>query len=104
MLVVALSNGGHTAKQQLVHSPSVYVSKKRRESFPEVADHDRSLAKADKFVNKTFLRKVGHIQERNPVFPNTFGTSRPDPFARNQCMNSIGGIHNVARTNATTEI
>ncbi|KAF5746362.1 NADH-ubiquinone reductase complex 1 MLRQ subunit [Tripterygium wilfordii] len=79
MVVVALSIGGHTAKQQLVNSPSVHVSKKRRGSFPEAADPERSLAKADKFVNKSFLRKVGHIQERNPVLADT---SRPDPFTR----------------------
>ncbi|KAK9276754.1 hypothetical protein L1049_006290 [Liquidambar formosana] len=79
MLLVAMSIGAHTAKQQLVHSPSVRVSKKRRKSIPEVEDPDRVVASADKFVNKSFLRKVAHIQEHHPTLPHP---AAPHPFTR----------------------
>lgn len=79
LVVVAASIGTHTAKQQLMHSPTVHVSKKRRESMPEVEDPDRVISSADKFVNKSFLRKVAHIQDNKPTLPDPI---RPDPFTR----------------------
>ncbi|XP_062160642.1 uncharacterized protein LOC133867884 [Alnus glutinosa] len=77
LVAVAVSIGTHTAKQQLMHSPTVHVSKKRRESMPEVEDPDRVISSADKFVNKSFLRKVAHIQDNKPTLPDPI---RPDPF------------------------
>ncbi|XP_059448903.1 uncharacterized protein LOC132180074 isoform X2 [Corylus avellana] len=79
MVVVAMSIATHTAKQQLMHSPAVHVSKKRRESLPEVEDPDGVLSSADKFVNKSFLRKVAHIQDSKPTLPDPV---RPNPFTR----------------------
>lgn len=73
MVLVALSIGAHTAKQQLVYSPAVHVSKKKRESLQEVEDPDRVVDSADKFINKSFLRKVAHIQDN----PNN---NHVDPF------------------------
>ncbi|KAJ7979998.1 NADH-ubiquinone reductase complex 1 MLRQ subunit [Quillaja saponaria] len=77
MVMVAMTIGTHTAKQQLVHSPSVRVNKKRRESIPEVDDPDLVVSSADKFVNKSFLRKVAHVQDHKRTLPDT---ARPDPF------------------------
>ncbi|KAL5732348.1 hypothetical protein ACOSP7_031691 [Xanthoceras sorbifolium] len=77
MLTVALTIGTHTAKQQLVHCPNVGVSKKKRRSVSEVEDPDRAVNSSDKFLNKSFLRKVAHIQEHNRVLPDPV---RADPF------------------------
>ncbi|CAA0827348.1 F-box/LRR-repeat protein 14 [Striga hermonthica] len=65
MVGLAACIGIHTAKQQLLHSPSVQVTKKRRECIPEVESPDDIVSSADKFVHKSFLRKVGRIQERH---------------------------------------
>lgn len=77
MVAVAMVFGTHTAKQQLMHNPSVHVSKKKRESMPEVDDPDSAIRSADKFVNKSFFRKVAHIQENKQVLPDPV---RPNPF------------------------
>ncbi|XP_024928014.1 uncharacterized protein LOC107413276 isoform X1 [Ziziphus jujuba] len=77
MVVVAMAIGTHTAKQQLMHSPTVYINKKKRETMPEVSDPDGVLRSADKFVNKSFFRKVAHIQENKNTLPDP---TRPNPF------------------------
>ncbi|KAK6930733.1 hypothetical protein RJ641_002526 [Dillenia turbinata] len=77
-VLMSVSIGLHTAKQQLVHSPTVHISKKTRESVPEVEDPDRVMSSADKFVNKSLLRKVAHIQEPSYA-PSSF---LPDPYTR----------------------
>ncbi|GAV82585.1 hypothetical protein CFOL_v3_26036 [Cephalotus follicularis] len=79
MVVLAVTIATHTAKQQLRHSPTVHVNKKRRESMPEVYDPDRTVASADKFINKSFLRKVAHIQDNNNILEDT---TRPNPFTK----------------------
>ena len=66
MVAAALTIATHTAKQQLLHSPTVHVSKKKRETMPEVDDPDGVINCASNFVNKSFLRKVAHIQDTDP--------------------------------------
>lgn len=89
MLMVAMTIGAHTAKQHLMHSPGVRVSKKKRESFPEVEDPDNVISSADKFVNKSFLRKVAHIQDHKHVIPDP---TRPNPFTRCVCFIHITSL------------
>ncbi|KAF8408529.1 hypothetical protein HHK36_007685 [Tetracentron sinense] len=79
MVVLALSIGAHTAKQQLMHSPAVHVSKKKREIMVEVEDPDHVVDEADKFINKSFFRKVAHIQEYDHL---DHASIRADPFTR----------------------
>ncbi|XP_038906484.1 uncharacterized protein LOC120092464 [Benincasa hispida] len=79
MVAVAVSIGTHTAKQQLLHSPVVNFSKKKRESIPEVDDPDTIINSANKFINKSFLRKVAHIQEDTKTLPDPV---HPNPFTR----------------------
>ncbi|XVE66142.1 hypothetical protein DITRI_Ditri08aG0056700 [Diplodiscus trichospermus] len=79
MVLVALGIAIHTAKQQLCHSPGVVITKKRRGSIPEADDPVETLASANKFLNKSFLRKVAHIQDDRRTLPDP---SRPDPFTR----------------------
>ncbi|CAL9132622.1 unnamed protein product [Musa acuminata var. zebrina] len=87
LVVVALSIGAHTAKQQLVHSPSVWVSKKKRESIPEVEMPDQVVGEAGRFVNKSFLRKVAHIQDLDAA---RSGTS--DPFYTPRATESLKSV------------
>lgn len=86
MVLLAVTIGTHTAKQQLMHSPTVYLNKKRRESIPEVEDPDRVISSADKFVNNSFLRKLAHIQDNTRTLPDP---SRPDPYTRYICLSSV---------------
>ncbi|XP_028771627.1 uncharacterized protein LOC114728837 [Neltuma alba] len=77
MVSVAVILAAHTAFQQLVRSPSVHVNKKKRESMPEVDEPDETVDSADKFINRSMLRKVAHIQDNkntlsDPVHPNPF--------------------------------
>ena len=58
-----MSFGLHCAKQQLLYAPNVFVSKKKRETFPEVCDPDYVVDEADKFKTKSFFRRIAHVQE-----------------------------------------
>ncbi|WOL15902.1 hypothetical protein Cni_G24683 [Canna indica] len=80
LVVAAVTIGIHTAKQQLVHSPGVRVSKKKRELIPEVEEPDHVAGEADRFVTKSFLRKVAHLQDIDSIRSGPSDPTRPDPF------------------------
>ncbi|KAL3570049.1 hypothetical protein D5086_027298 [Populus alba] len=63
MITVSISLGLYTAKQQVLCAPNVRVRKKTRETVPEVVDPDKVVDEADKFIRKSFFRKVAHVQE-----------------------------------------
>ncbi|XP_050226136.1 uncharacterized protein LOC126675526 [Mercurialis annua] len=63
MIALSVSLGLFTAKQQIMYSPGVRVKKKTRETLPEVEDPDKVIDEADRFLKKSFFRKVAHIQE-----------------------------------------
>ncbi|KAG9447317.1 hypothetical protein H6P81_013445 [Aristolochia fimbriata] len=72
MCGVAVAMAMHSAKQQLLHHPGVTISKKRRESLMEADNPDKALKEANKFLTKSFLRRVAHIQDSNePVVPDS---------------------------------
>ncbi|XP_020246870.1 uncharacterized protein LOC109824647 [Asparagus officinalis] len=54
--------GVHTVKQQIVHSPTVSFSKKRREEMPVVSEPDWALSESEKLIKKSFFRRLAHIQ------------------------------------------
>ena len=83
MVAVGVTIGIHTMKQQLMHSPTVRVNKKRRASLPEVEDPEVIINNSDKFLQKSFLRKVAHIQDSKPVLPDP---TRPNPYTRSVCF------------------
>ncbi|XP_022892161.1 uncharacterized protein LOC111407057 [Olea europaea var. sylvestris] len=90
MVVVATTIGIHTAKQQLCHSPSVQLTKKKRECVPEVEIPDVVTVSGSKFINKSFLRKVAHIQDDKRTLNDHV---RPDPFTSsrdNETLKSVG--------------
>ncbi|KAJ7957148.1 NADH-ubiquinone reductase complex 1 MLRQ subunit [Quillaja saponaria] len=67
MIALSVTLGLHTAKQQLMHSPTVYVKKERRETLPEVVEPEHIAEEAEKFFKKSFFRKIAHVQKaKNP--------------------------------------
>ncbi|XP_042484727.1 uncharacterized protein LOC122064999 [Macadamia integrifolia] len=77
LIGVSVSLGLYTVMHQLKHSPNVVVSKKKRESLPELGD----MEDADKFVKKSFFRKVAHIQESDHREQSVPDPIRGDTFA-----------------------
>ena len=69
-IVLALSFVFISAKQQLAYSPSVHLSKRRRGSFPEFSDPDYAIDESDKFIKKSFFRKIAHLQDVDSPIPN----------------------------------
>ncbi|XP_073007550.1 uncharacterized protein [Typha latifolia] len=67
LILLSASLGLHTATQQLAYSPSVLVSKKKRETVPEVVDPDWAVRESELFVNKSIFRKVAHLQDFDAV-------------------------------------
>lgn len=65
MIMMSLGFGLHTAMQQLARAPGVYVKKSRRETLPEVVEPDQVVDMADRFIKKSFFRKVAHVQDRS---------------------------------------
>ncbi|KAL2559975.1 hypothetical protein Fot_04714 [Forsythia ovata] len=89
LVSVATMIGMHTAKQQLCHSPSVQLTKKKRESVPEVEVPDVVVVSANKFINKSFLRKVAHIQNDKRTLNQP---DRLDPFTRSREVETLKSI------------
>ncbi|KAI3818580.1 hypothetical protein L1987_12392 [Smallanthus sonchifolius] len=58
-----------SVSQQLFHHPGVQVNKTNRSMMPEVDNPDTALASGDKFITRSVLRKVGHIQKRDDAVP-----------------------------------
>lgn len=81
MIAVSVSFGAYTAWHQLGHAPNVFVKKSRRETIPEVVEPEHVAEEAEKFVKKSFFRKVAHIQDldRQEVMPDPI---RGDVFNR----------------------
>ena len=62
-LTVVVSLACHNGWQQLAHSPTVVVTKKKRESIHEIDEPAQANTAGGKFVDNSFLRKVAHIQD-----------------------------------------
>ncbi|CAI9090984.1 OLC1v1025892C1 [Oldenlandia corymbosa var. corymbosa] len=88
-MVVVLTIASHSAWQQLAYAPSVHIRKKKRETLPEVYAPNAVVGSADKFINKSFFRKVGHIQDNNVILEDS---SRPDPFTRSREIHSLKSV------------
>ncbi|XP_027169746.1 uncharacterized protein LOC113769489 [Coffea eugenioides] len=72
LIAMSTSFGTYTALHQLKRAPNVYVKKSRRETVPEVAEPERVAEDVDQFINKSFFRKVAHVQDsdRQDTVPN----------------------------------
>ncbi|XP_009801651.1 uncharacterized protein LOC107812330 [Nicotiana tabacum] len=84
-LSVAIALCLFTMKQQLFHGPGVYISKKKRENLAEVDFPDATAGSANKYIDKSVLRKVGRIQEPNPAFDL-------DPYTRPRKVESLKSV------------
>ncbi|XP_024012413.1 uncharacterized protein LOC18017764 [Eutrema salsugineum] len=80
MISLSVSFGLYTAYLHLHENPSVRVNKKTRETVPEVEDPDRVLNEAERLANRSWFRKVAHVQEfdKHDVIPDPI---RKDEFA-----------------------
>ncbi|KAL1196832.1 hypothetical protein V5N11_024641 [Cardamine amara subsp. amara] len=80
LISLSVSFGVYTAYLHLHENPSVRVNKKTREIVPEIEDPDRVLNEADRLANKSWFRKIAHVQEfdKQDVIPNPI---RKDQFA-----------------------
>ncbi|CAA7400692.1 unnamed protein product [Spirodela intermedia] len=68
LIGLSASLGLYAARRQLVYSPSVLVSKKRREMVPEVEDPDWAIAEAELFLSHSIFRRLAHLQDyRHPA-------------------------------------
>lgn len=79
MITLSVTLGLLTAKQHLMYNPQVFVRKEKRETLPEVLEPDNVLDETEKFMKKSFFRKVAHVQEfHNPLNADP---TRGDNFA-----------------------
>ena len=70
MMVMSATLGLYTGLHQLSRAPNVFVRKSRRETVAEVVEPDHVVEDADKFIKKSFFRKVAHIQSPpDPLVP-----------------------------------
>jgi hypothetical protein len=77
MIALSVGLGLHTATHHLARNPTVFVSKKRRETFPEVVEPEHVAEQADQFIRKSVFRKVAHVQQE---FNNPEKQLIPDPI------------------------
>lgn len=59
--MLSMTLGAYTAKQQLLYAPNVFVSKKKRETIPEVVEPDYVVDEATKYFTKSLFRRVAHV-------------------------------------------
>ncbi|KAJ7945202.1 NADH-ubiquinone reductase complex 1 MLRQ subunit [Quillaja saponaria] len=78
MISLSVILGLYTAKQQLMHSPTVYVKKERRKTLPEVVEPEHVAEEAEKFFEKSFFRKVAHVQDADNADKQVI----PDPIRK----------------------
>lgn len=85
MIMLSAGLGLHTATQHLFRAPGVYVKKSRRERLPEVEEPDHVLDEADRFIKKSFFRKVAHVQDSSHREDVMSDPIRGDVLARCVC-------------------
>ncbi|KAM7483530.1 hypothetical protein LguiB_008113 [Lonicera macranthoides] len=63
LILMSTGFGLYTGIHQLRRAPNVHVKKSRRETLPEVVEPERAVEEADRFIKKSFFRKVAHVQD-----------------------------------------
>lgn len=82
LITLSASFGLYTANHELRYAPNVLVSKKRRETVPEVEDPDWAAEEGDRFRRKSFFRNVSHLVRAaiSDPLPSPIPPNRPtDP-------------------------
>lgn len=65
LVLLQLFMGFINVKQVLMHSPSVYVDKKKRKTIPEVVQPDDVAKMSDNFYKKSWFRRVSQNVQRD---------------------------------------
>ncbi|RRT50771.1 hypothetical protein B296_00034590 [Ensete ventricosum] len=95
LILLSASFGIHTAMQQLRYSPNVLVSKKKRETVPEVVDPDWAAEEAERFISGSVFRRVAHLQDFDAVWAGNSDPARGHVMQRGStvsiCSDSITG-------------
>ncbi|XP_031379722.1 uncharacterized protein LOC116194935 [Punica granatum] len=92
MIFLSVSLGLHTAMQQLRHSPTVRVKKSRRETLPEVMEPEVVADESERFLTRSFFRKIAHVQEfdmGDTVIPNPVSK---DAFAHRPKVETLKSV------------
>lgn len=76
----AVGMGIHTAYHQLVHSPTIKISKLNRSSLWELDRPDQLIHSGKEFVNRSLFRKFGHIQQRESYSSGSSSSSHIKPI------------------------
>ncbi|KAJ6793933.1 uncharacterized protein M6B38_200440 [Iris pallida] len=93
LILMSVGLGLHTMKHHIAYDPAVRVSKKRRETIPEVVEPDRVVDEADRYVNKSLFRKVGHIQDIDSIRSGMGDPTRPDdPFDHRRQVETLKSV------------
>ncbi|MCL7051953.1 hypothetical protein MKW94_006958 [Papaver nudicaule] len=72
---------------------SVRLKKKRRETLPEVEEPELVMEESDKLINKSFFRKIVHIQDFNNDQSKTIpDTMRGDAFTRTRNVETLKSL------------
>ncbi|XP_074556193.1 uncharacterized protein LOC141812004 [Curcuma longa] len=82
LIATSTSLGLHMAMQQLRHAPNVLVSKKKRETLPEVVDPDWAVAKAERFISGSIFRRVAQLQDFDAVRAGISDPTREETNAK----------------------
>ncbi|MQL87617.1 hypothetical protein Taro_020167 [Colocasia esculenta] len=77
LIALSVSLGLFSANLQLLYAPNVYVSKKRREMFPEVYDPNWAATEADRFLSRSIFRRLAHLQDFDRVRAGVSDPTRP---------------------------
>ncbi|KAM3246358.1 hypothetical protein P3L10_008125 [Capsicum annuum] len=63
LIALSMGFGLQTAMHQLKRAPNVSLKKSRRETVPEVTEPEEVVDDSEKFLKKSFFRKVAHVQD-----------------------------------------
>ncbi|KAL2478975.1 hypothetical protein Fot_47989 [Forsythia ovata] len=93
MIGMSVGFGIYTALHQLARAPNVFVKKSKRETVPEVEEPEQVVEVADKFIKKSFFRKVGHVQNlyRQEIMSNPIGGDIFTRPPRVETLKDVGG-------------
>ncbi|CAI9113774.1 OLC1v1014444C1 [Oldenlandia corymbosa var. corymbosa] len=65
MIILSTSFGIYTATKELRTAPNVFVKKSRRETIPEVVEPEHVLEESEKFIKKSFFRRIAHLRDKS---------------------------------------
>ncbi|KAL6003536.1 hypothetical protein ACLOJK_023768 [Asimina triloba] len=90
LIFLSVSLGLYTAKHQLMYAPNVFVSKKKRETVPEVVEPEYVVEVSEKFLTKHLIRKMAHVLDMEKIVGHPI---QGDPFKipkRAETLKSVG--------------